>query len=87
MFLQSLLSSQLSEQVCNIVKLVIAQVNILLALVNDVLDLKLIEENQFEPNLQIFNPKETFEFLKNMFKGMSNVQNTNITVEYAGEMR
>jgi len=73
MFLQSLLSSQLSEQVCNIVKLVIAQVNILLALVNDVLDLKLIEENQFEPNLQIFNPKETFEFLKNMFKGMSNV--------------
>ena len=73
MFLQSLLSSQLSEQVCNIVKLVIAQVNILLALVNDVLDLKLIEENQFEPNLQIFNPKETFEFLKNMFKGLSNV--------------
>jgi signal transduction histidine kinase len=73
MFLQSLLSSQLSEQVCNIVKLVIAQVNILLALVNDVLDLKLIEENQFEPNLQIFNLKETFEFLKNMFKGLSNV--------------
>lgn len=45
MFLQGLLSMNLSQQVTSMLVVVIAQINMLTATVNDVLDLKLIDED------------------------------------------
>ena len=39
----------------------------LLSSVNDMLDLKLIEQNKFLPKLEVFEPKSTFEFIEAMF--------------------
>ena len=47
--------------------LVISQSNLLLCLVNDILDFKLIKENQFIPKVELFKPIETFGFILNMF--------------------
>ena len=47
MFLESLMCESLSESSRTIVKIITAQVNLLLCLVNDILDFKLIEENKF----------------------------------------
>ena len=44
-----LLSGQISERAKTVVHIIISQVNLLISLVNDMLDLKLIEENRFMP--------------------------------------
>ena len=69
MYLQSLLTLKLSSESRNIVMMTIAQINLLFVLVNDMLDLKLIEVNQFEPKLQVFSPRNTFDFILSMFSG------------------
>ena len=40
----------------------------LLSLVNDVLDLKMIEQDKYAPKLERFKPKETLEFIVAMFQ-------------------
>ena len=47
MFLESLLIEKLSKSGQKLVKLITMQINLLLCLVNDILDIKLIEENKF----------------------------------------
>ena len=66
-FLQNLLSGNLTAQQIKVVNILIAQINLLLALVNDILDLKMIEDGLFEPKKQLFNPTKTLEFIKSMF--------------------
>ena len=53
----------------------------LLCLVNDVLDIKLIEQGQFVPKIGSFAPQETFEFIMDMFKPQAEMQNTDIQFE------
>ena len=48
----------------------------LLSLVNDVLDLKLIKQGIYEQKLDSFNPKETFEFIVAMFAPICQAQKT-----------
>ena len=40
----------------------------LICLVNDVLDIKMINQNQFMPKIQTFNPKDVFQFILDMFQ-------------------
>ena len=40
----------------------------LLCLVNDLLDIKLIENDKFVPRLIKFNPMQAFEFVREIFK-------------------
>jgi len=47
--------------------LVIQQINLLLSLVNDVLDIKLIEADKFVSKETVFSPKDIFKFIINMF--------------------
>ena len=57
----------------------------LLALVNDMLDLKLIEDGLFTPKIQVFKPSETIKFIKKLvrLKGLSSqVENTRIEVNH-----
>ena len=67
MFLESLLVESLSQSGQKLVKLVTMQINLLLCLVNDILDIKLIEENKFVQKMEIFSPQATFEFICNVF--------------------
>ena len=67
MFLESLLHLQLKAQGIHIVKMVISQINLLICLVNDILDLKKIEEDKYTKKMEIFSPFKTFDFIANMF--------------------
>ena len=54
----------------------------LLSSVNDMLDLKLIEQNKFLPKLEVFEPKSTFEFIEAMFKPQLQTQNCSLNIEF-----
>ena len=54
----------------------------LLSLVNDILDLKLIDEGQFEPKMERFRPKDAINFILKMLDGQGELSNTKIVVEY-----
>ena len=71
MFLESILGQNIGVQAKRMVMIVIAQINLLLASVNDMLDLRLIEENKFRPKIDLFSPKETFKFILSMFQPLS----------------
>ena len=47
MFLESLIVEHLSQSGQKLIKLITMQINLLLCLVNDILDIKLIEEDKF----------------------------------------
>ena len=81
MFLESLLNEHLSAAGQRLIKIIISQVNLLLCLVNDILDLKLIEEKKFVNKQEIFSPRDTLEFIVNMFAPQVEMQNTKISYE------
>lgn len=47
--------------------MVISQINLLICLVNDILDLKLLDQNKLQQKITEFNPNETFKFVMNIF--------------------
>ena len=67
MLLESLLAGNLDENQRQIIRIVISQINLLICLVNDILDLKMLDQNKFEPKVTEFNPNETFKFVMNIF--------------------
>ena len=68
MFLENLLCKELSSCVREMIFIVVSQINMLLCLVNDILDLKLIEENKFVAKKELFQPREIFGFISSMFQ-------------------
>ena len=60
MLLETLLQTTIAESARLIILLVISQINLLICLVNDILDLKLIEQNRFVTRIEEFDPLETF---------------------------
>ena len=81
MFLESLLSGKnlIGQQAHQMILMIIYQVNLLLVLVNDVLDLKLIEEGDFVPKSEEFSLEETFNFIIKMFSPDFYFQRSSIT--------
>ena len=39
-----------------------------MSLVNDILDIKLIEEGKFVQKIELFRPRDTFDFIMAMFE-------------------
>ena len=62
-------------------KLIIAQLNLLLCLVNDVLDLKQIERGEFEKKNSNFNPHAILEFISSMFQHHAKMKKTKIVTK------
>ena len=81
MFLEMLLRQQLPASATHIINLIISQLNLLLSQVNDVLDIKLIEEGVFEPKIEQFNPLQVLDFIKMMFQSQADMQRTLIDYE------
>ena len=80
MLLDSFLSlTNTSGMAKETIGLVISQINLLLCLVNDQMDLRMIDLNQFEIKNQRFAPAETFNFILNMFAPQVKMINTKIS--------
>lgn len=47
--------------------LIKSQLNLLLCLVNDVRDIKLIESGKFSPKMEAFSPLETLQLIREIF--------------------
>ena len=67
MFLESLMNNMLDESSKQIIHIIRQQMNLLLYLVNDILDFKMIEENNFIEKEELFSPLKTFEFIQSLF--------------------
>ena len=67
MFIERALQEMKDPEQIRILKLVVAQLNLLLSLVHDVLDLKIIESGKFVRNSNIFSPIKTLDFIIAMF--------------------
>ena len=50
---------------------IIGQINLLLCLVNDILDMKMIDQDRFIKRQETFDPTETFEFIIKIFRDMA----------------
>ena len=68
MLLETLLNSVAAESTRQVILVVIAQMNLLLCLVNDILDLKMIQSNRFVTRQLEFCPTDTFKFIISIFK-------------------
>ena len=67
MFLEGMSGSIKDPEQIQVIALITTQLNLLLCLVNDVLDIKLIEAGKFEPKMQRFSPLKILKFIKDMF--------------------
>ena len=56
-------------------------INLLLCLVNDILDIKLIEEDKFIQKQEIFSPEATLQFITSMFSPQAAMQHTALEFE------
>ena len=52
----------------------------MISVVNDMLDLKLIEKNKFVQKNEAFSPKDTFNFILNMFAPVVKVHNAKLKI-------
>ena len=58
MFIDILLKMIQNAEAIKLIGLIKSSLNLLLSLVNDIIDLKLIRSNNFSTNWDTFNPKE-----------------------------
>ena len=67
MLLESLLRTIVDEAQRRIIGIVISQINLLICLVNDILDIKMLQKGKFMTKNQAFSIIETINFIKNVF--------------------
>ena len=79
MFLDQLMKLILSENARSILILIISQLNLLLCLVNDVLDIKLIDQGKYNSSSETFSPKSAIDFIVTMFHPLSQIQKTSVS--------
>ena len=63
MFLENLLLRNLGSQAVELIVIIISQINLVISSVNNMLDLRLIEKNEFVEKREKFTPRNTFSFL------------------------
>lgn len=67
MFLEGMIVNMKDPEQIRVITLVTTQLNLLLCLVNDVLDIKLIETGKFESKMERFSPLKILKFITDMF--------------------
>ena len=78
MILESLLTLLFEEYMRDKVLLVIAQINLLLCQVTDMLDLILMDQGKFKARQETFSPRDAFNFVLNIFAKQAQLQKTTI---------
>ena len=61
--------------------MVISQMNLLLCLVNDILDLKMIDQDRFVKRDEPFCPTDTFNFVAGIFKKQAEMMSAPLIFE------
>ena len=81
MLLENLLATTvgLTESATNTIWLVISQINLLLCLINDSLDMRLIEQGKFRERKELFSPTATLQFIENMFAPQVKMNETTLS--------
>ena len=77
--LENLQDSLADKAMRRIVSLVIFQINIQLCRVGNILDLKLLEEGNFEINGELFSLVDTFTSVLDLFKQQADFYNTKLS--------
>lgn len=77
--LENLQDSLTDKAMRRIVSLVIFQINIQLCRVGNILDLKLLEEGNFEINGELFSLVDTFTSVLDLFKQQADFYNTKLS--------
>ena len=72
------MTTALAETAKSTIWLVISQINLLLCLVNDSLDLRLIEQGKFVERRELFSPRETLNFITKMFAPQVEMHETTV---------
>ena len=67
MFLETLMNITADAHSKKLLRIVTNQLSFLLSLVNNLLDVKMLEQGVFEPKLENFNPEEVLKFVIDMF--------------------
>ena len=67
MLLENLLESIVKEKLREKILLVIAQINLLLCLVTDLLDIKMLKQGKYIARSEEFSPRDTFNFVLSIF--------------------
>ena len=70
-----------TEAQSKVITLVICQINLLLCLVNDILDLKMIEQNRFVERIETFRTLQTFKFIIDIFAQQAQMQRSEISFD------
>jgi signal transduction histidine kinase len=76
-----LLIQGLAVEAIDLINTVASQLNLLLSLINDVLDIKLIEDGKFVPNPVLFNPVDVLVFIKGIFEAQARIIQTKLSFE------
>lgn len=79
MILQRLLLGMIDAESRKLILVIISQLNLLVCLVNDILDHKLIEQGKFRQRLITFKPIDTLQFVVNMFKNQADLLNIDLS--------
>ena len=64
MFIDLALQMINNIEAIKLINLIKSSLNLLLSLVNDMVDLKLIKEGQFSTNYKVFDPLDTLKFVQ-----------------------
>ena len=67
MMMQMMLKELVNESQRQVMSIIISQINLIVCLVNDIVDLKRIEEGRFFVQRTNFNPRETLKFVMGIF--------------------
>ena len=76
-----ILGMQTNATAIKMIELVKVSLNLLLSLVNDMVDLKLIKANQFTINMNIFSPLESIKFVKEIFDHSAQGNKLQLTIK------
>jgi len=81
MLLESILQKIVDEAVRRTVMILIAQINLLLCLVNDMLDLRMIADGVFKFRNKKFNPLQSIQHVFSILGQHAEIQNSKLTME------
>ena len=74
MFLEQIIAQILNETTRKIIFLIISQLNLLLCLVNDVIDIKMIDQGKYNERIEAFSIESILDFTVAMFEPQSKAQ-------------
>ena len=81
MFLSQIMQNELPDGVHEMMMLIVMKLNLLLSLVNDIVDMRMIEHGNFQANLVSLDVKKVLAFVQAMFSPQCKLIKTELFVK------